>query len=283
MLIQWYPGHMKKTKEMIVDNLKLVDIVIEILDARVPLSSKNPIIDKLVNNKPRLIILNKIDLANPIENEKWKRYFENNNTKVLFTNSNTGQGISKIIDTCKIILKDKIERNRKRGILNKPLRGMIVGIPNVGKSTLINKLVGKNTAKTGNKPGVTKSKQWIKLKGNFELLDTPGILWPKFDDQQVGEKLSFIGSIKDEIMDLNELAVNMITFFKDKKLNNIAKRYNIEDFNNLDSYQILENIACNRKFIKQKNELDIDRAAKVLFNEFRDGTLGKITLETLDN
>ena len=216
MHFQWYPGHMTKAKRMMQENMKLIDLVIELVDARLPLSSRNPDIDELGKNKARLILLNKSDLAEEKWNDAWADYFKAKGYSVVKVNSKKGGGIKSIHGVIQEACKEKIERDRKRGILNRPVRAMVVGIPNVGKSTFINSLAGKAAAKTGNKPGVTKGKQWIRLNKNVELLDTPGILWPKFEDQSVGLKLAFIGSIKDEILNTEELAAELIQFMNVK-------------------------------------------------------------------
>lgn len=277
MNIQWYPGHMTKAKRMIQENIKLVDVIIELVDARIPKSSKNPDIDELAKNKPRIIVFNKVDLADGIYTQKWEEWYTNEGFAVLKINSKTGAGFSELFTTIKEVCKEKIERDKKRGIINRPIRAMVVGIPNVGKSTFINKLVGKASAKTGNRPGVTKGKQWIKLKKDIELLDTPGILWPKFEDQQVGIRLAMIGSIKDEIMDTTELALLLLTFLKEHYSNKINKRYNLKkDFTSLED---LMEIAKQRNIIKAGNEYDLDKTANILLEEFRNNKLGKITLE----
>ena len=243
MHFQWYPGHMTKAKRMMQENIKLIDLIIELVDARVPLSSRNPDIDELGKNKARLIILNKSDLAEERWNEAWTEYFKKKGFHVVKVNSRKGGGVKSVQSVIQEACKAKIERDRKRGILNRPVRAMVVGIPNVGKSTFINALAGKACAKTGNKPGVTKGKQWIRLNKNVELLDTPGILWPKFEDQQVGLRLAFIGSIKDEIMNLEELAAELISFMQDAYPGVLAEKYTINEKQN--SYSVLEAIEMN--------------------------------------
>ncbi|GMQ64761.1 ribosome biogenesis GTPase YlqF [Vallitalea maricola] len=281
MNIQWYPGHMTKAKRMMQENIKLVDVIIELIDARVPISSRNPDMDKIANNKPRIIVFNKIDLADRNKTEEFIKWYENRGISVVLVNSKNGKGINQVINKAYELCKEKIERNKKRGLINKPIRAMVAGIPNVGKSTFINKLVGKASAKTGNRPGVTKGKQWIKLKKDMELLDTPGILWPKFEDQQVGINLALIGSIKDEILNIEELALILIDYLRNNYLESLLTRYKLSDTHNLESIQILENIAKNRNLIKAGNELDLNKAAIILMDEFRNGILGKITLETV--
>ena len=277
MHFQWYPGHMTKAKRMMQENIKLIDLVIELVDARVPMSSRNPDIDELGKNKARLILLNKSDLAEEKQNDAWVEYFKAKGFSVVKVNSKRGGGIKSIQGVIQEACKEKIERDRKRGILNRPVRAMVVGIPNVGKSTFINALAGKACAKTGNKPGVTKGKQWIRLNKNVELLDTPGILWPKFEDQTVGLRLAFIGSIKDEILNTEELATEIIQFLKKYYVGVLAEKYAIIEVD--DPYQCLADIAKSRHCLLRGNELDTAKAATLLIDDFRDGRLGRITLE----
>ena len=277
MHFQWYPGHMTKAKRMMQEDIKLIDLVIELLDARVPMSSRNPDIDELGKNKARLILLNKADLAEEKQNDAWAEYFKAKGFLVVKVNSRKGGGMKSIHSVIQEACKEKMERDRKRGILNRPVRAMVVGIPNVGKSTFINSLAGKACAKTGNKPGVTKGKQWIRLNKNVELLDTPGILWPKFEDQTVGLRLAFIGSIKDEILNTEELAVEFIQFMKKYYMGVLAEKYDIIESD--DPYQCLADIAQSRHCLLKGNELDISKAAILLIDDFRSGKLGRITLE----
>lgn len=277
MNIQWYPGHMTKAKRMMQEDIKLIDLVIELVDARIPMSSRNPDIDELGKNKARLILLNKSDLAEDKQNDAWAAYFKEKGYSVVKVNSKKGGGIKSIQGVIQEACKEKIERDRKRGILNRPVRAMVVGIPNVGKSTFINALAGKACAKTGNKPGVTKGKQWIRLNKNVELLDTPGILWPKFEDQTVGLRLAFIGSIKDEILNTEELAAEMIQFMKKYYRGVLAEKYAIIESD--DPYQCLADIAKSRHCLLRGNELDMAKAAILLVDDFRSGRLGRITLE----
>ena len=277
MHFQWYPGHMTKAKRMMQENIKLIDLVIELVDARIPMSSRNPDIDELGKNKARLILLNKADLAEEKQNDAWVEYFKSKGFSVVKVNSKKGGGIKSIQGVIQEACKEKIERDRKRGILNRPVRAMVVGIPNVGKSTFINALAGKACAKTGNKPGVTKGKQWIRLNKNVELLDTPGILWPKFEDQTVGLRLAFIGSIKDEILNTEELATEIIQFLKKYYVGVLAEKYAIIEVD--DPYQCLADIAKSRHCLLRGNELDTAKAATLLIDDFRDGRLGRITLE----
>jgi ribosome biogenesis GTPase A len=277
MNYQWYPGHMTKAKRMMQENIKLIDLVIELVDARVPLSSRNPDIDGLAAGKSRIVLLNKSDLADPHYNKQWSAYFTEKGAHVLEINSKSGNGVKSIQGLVQEACKEKIERDRKRGIVNRPVRAMVVGIPNVGKSTFINAFAGKACAKTGNKPGVTKGKQWIKLNKGLELLDTPGILWPKFEDQVVGMRLAFIGSINDEIIIVEEMACDLIKVLKDLYPNALKDRYGLEELG--DPIKVLEGIAESRKCYSKGEELDIVKAAGMLIDDFRSGKLGRITLE----
>ena len=281
MNFQWYPGHMTKAKRMMQENIKQIYLVIELVDARVPMSSRNTDIDELGKNKARLILLNKADLADEKQTEEWIGYFRGKGYSAVKVNSRKGGGIKSIQGVIQEACKEKTERDRKRGILNRPVRAMVVGIPNVGKSTFINALAGKACAKTGNKPGVTKGKQWIRLNKNVELLDTPGILWPKFEDQQVGLRLAFIGSIKDEIMNLEELAAELISFMQDAYPGVLAEKYTINEKQN--SYSVLEAIAESRHCLVRGNELDTAKAAGMLLDDFRNGRLGSIQMSKEDN
>lgn len=277
MHFQWYPGHMTKARRMMQENIKLIDLVIELVDARTPMSSRNPDIDELGKNKARLILLNKADLAEEKWNDAWVDYFKGKGFSVVKVNSKKGGGMKSIHNVIQEACKEKIERDRKRGILNRPVRAMVVGIPNVGKSTFINALAGKACAKTGNKPGVTKGKQWIRLNKNVELLDTPGILWPKFEDQAVGLKLAFIGSMKDEILQTEELAAEFLSFMRKHYPGCIEEKYGVEEAE--DSYKMLENIARSRHCLVRGSELDMTKAAALLLDDFRGGKLGRLTLE----
>jgi len=280
MDIQWYPGHMAKAKRKIQENLKLVDVVIELLDARVPLSSRNPEIDNLAAGKIRIIVLNKFDLSNPHVNNLWQEYFENMGAKVIMANSINGSGLNSIYPAAAALMSEKIARQKARGRLMVPVRAVVVGIPNVGKSTFINKLYGKGIAKTGDRPGVTKANQWIKVKPDFELLDTPGILWPKFEDATVGRNLAFTGAIKDEIMDIEALSRDFVGFMRVNYPGLLKDRYNIEYAPDAANHEILELICKNRGFILKGQEADYKRVAVILLDEFRGGILGKISLES---
>ena len=281
MHFKWYPGHMTKAKRMMQENMKLIDLVIELVDARVPVSSRNPDLDELGKNKARLILLNKSDLAEERMNDVWAAYFKEKGYSVVKLNAKKGGGIKSIQGVIQEACKEKIERDRKRGILNRPVRAMVVGIPNVGKSTFINALAGKACAKTGNKPGVTKGKQWIRLNKNVELLDTPGILWPKFEDQTVGLRLAWIGSIKDEILNTEELAAELTGFLVNSYPDVLKEKYEIEE--SADGFENLRGIAESRHCLVKGNELDTEKAAKLLLDDFRNGRLGRITLETPEN
>ena len=277
MNVQWYPGHMTKAKRQMQEDLKLIDLIIELVDARVPLSSRNPDIDQLGKNKSRLILLNKADLADERQNEAWKEYFQSKGFHVVKVDSRNGAGMKTIQNVIQEACKEKIERDRRRGIKNRPIRAMVAGIPNVGKSTFINTFAGKACAKTGNRPGVTKGKQWIRLNKNVELLDTPGILWPKFEDQEVGIRLAFVGSIKDDILNMEELALKLIDYLKERYTGLLEKRYGISEAGN--AVEILGDIAKARGCLKKGEELDYTKASGLLFDDFRGGKIGRITLE----
>jgi len=277
MNYQWYPGHMTKAKRMMQENIKLIDVIIELVDARIPSSSRNPDIDELGKNKSRIVLLNKADLADPTYNKKWMEYFKADGIYALETNSRSGAGIKSIHALVKEACREKIERDRRRGIINRPVRAMVVGIPNVGKSTFINSFAGKACTKTGNKPGVTKGKQWIRLNKSLELLDTPGILWPKFEDQEVGRNLAYIGSINDEIIDRNELALSLIDFLWKSYPEALPGRYTISGQRTADL--TLAEIAKSRNCYGKGEELDYEKAAAIVIDEFRNGKLGRITLE----
>ena len=277
MNYQWYPGHMTKAKRMMQENIKLIDLVIELVDARIPLSSRNPDIDQLGANKARLILLNKADLADERQTAKWQQYFEKQGCFVVALNARNRNSMKAINGVVAEACKEKIERDRKRGILNRPVRAMVVGIPNVGKSTFINSFAGKACAKTGNKPGVTKGKQWIRINKNVELLDTPGILWPKFEDQSVGAKLAMIGSMNDQILNLEELSLELLGYLHKYYEGILAQRYELEESE--DRLAMLSAVAKNRNCLKKGNELDYAKASNILLEEFRNGKIGRITLE----
>lgn len=277
MNYQWYPGHMTKARRAMQEDIKLIDLIIELVDARIPLSSRNPDIDELGRNKARLVLMNKSDLADPVCNRAWTAWFQEQGIKSLEINAQSGQGMKAIQGAVQEVCREKIERDRKRGILNRPVRAMVVGIPNVGKSTFINSFAGKACTKTGNKPGVTKGKQWIRLNKGLELLDTPGILWPKFEDQSVGMKLAFIGSMNDEIIIMDELAVDLISFLQEWYLPLLKERYGLTGEET--PVQVLEAAAERRKCYKKGGEPDLSRAAQLVTDDFRSGRLGRISLE----
>ena len=277
MDIQWYPGHMTSARRMMQENIKLIDIVIELLDARVPGASKNPDIDQLAKGKFRLLLFNKVDLADPAVTKRWKEYYEKQGFRVLLLDSRNRKDASAVGKAVQEVCKEKIERDRRKGIVGRPIKAMIVGIPNVGKSTFINSFAGKASAKTGNKPGVTKGKQWIRISKDMDLLDTPGILWPKFENPQVGMALGWIGSINDDILEKTGLAYELLTFLQKYYCNLLSDRYKITE--GMSSEEGLAQIADVRKCIKKGNEPDIDKAAKCLLDDLRSGKLGRITLE----
>lgn len=293
MNFQWYPGHMTKAKRMMQEDIKLVDLVIELLDARVPLSSRNPDINTLAANKSRMIILNKADLSDASMNQSWKQYFEAQGYYVTMMDARKRNGMGEVARGVAQVCEKKFERDRKRGIKNRPVRAMIAGIPNVGKSTFINSYAKKACAKTGNKPGVTKGKQWIKLNKEVELLDTPGILWPKFEDQKVGLRLAMIGSIKDDILNLEELAMALAAYLLEHYPGVLKERYEIpeevfrkqlcsaeaENEKIKISYELLSQVARKRNCLVKGGEPDVKKAAGILMEEFRSGALGKISLE----
>ena len=277
MNYQWYPGHMTKAKRMMQEDIKLIDLVIELVDARVPLSSRNPDIDELGKNKARLILLNKADLASDECNALWMAYFKTKGYFTVKVNSRNGSGIKAVEGAIQEACKEKIERDRRRGIKNRPVRAMVVGIPNVGKSTFINTFAGKACAKTGNKPGVTKGKQWIRLNKNTELLDTPGILWPKFEDNAVGMHLAFIGSMNDEAMIVEELACDLLKSLRALYPDSVTGRYGITWSE--EPAVTLEEIARSRGCFLKGESLDLKKASGILLDDFRNGRLGRMTLE----
>lgn len=277
MNYQWYPGHMTKARRMMQENIKLIDLMIELVDARIPMSSRNPDIDELAGNKSRIVLLNKADLADPGINGEWMAFFRDRKIYALEINSKNGGGVKAVPGLVQEACREKLERDRKRGIKNRPIRAMVAGIPNVGKSTFINTLAGRACAKTGNKPGITKGKQWIRLNQGLELLDTPGILWPRFENQKVGERLAMIGSINDEILHREELAAAVLSCLHREYEGLVAERYEIEESDN--PYDMLAGICESRHCYLKGEEPDRERASRLLLEDFRSGRIGKITLE----
>lgn len=276
MNINWFPGHMKKTKEIIIDNLKLVDVVLEIIDSRIPISSRNPMIDEIVADKPRMIIMNKSDLSDPEENKKWVKKFRDEGIPALLMNSKENVPVDKIYKEARTLLKDKFEKNEKNNIDNPMIRMMIVGVPNSGKSTFINKVSKKKGAKVGNRPGITQTKQWIKTSSNIQLLDTPGILWPKFEEK-IGLHLSFTNAIKDEVLNIEDLTLKFLEEMKENNPEALVDRYGVDPA--LPALEIYEAIAKKRGAIISGGDFDYTRTANIILNDFRSGKLGKITLE----
>ncbi len=279
MNIQWFPGHMTKTKRMMESEIKLCDCVIELCDARCPESSRNPELPKIIGNKKLLLVINKSDIADPVKTQQWVERFKSEGTYAIAMSCNDSKSIAKITDTVKEILKDKIEQNKLRGYVNKAIRVMICGIPNVGKSSFINKLYGKSAAVTGDRPGVTRGKQWITLKNGMELLDTPGILWPKFEDKEAALRLAYTGAIKDDVLDVEDLCAHLCAFLAKNYPDRLVERYKIELEDGLQGFEVLERICRKRGFIVKGGEVDYLRGANVVLDEFRGCKLGRITLE----
>ena len=276
--INWYPGHMKKTKDLMKANLKLVDVVVELLDSRIPYSSKNPDIGTLMAGKPRVVLLNKSDISDRAKLNKWINYYKEQGIKAIPIDAMKGTGVNRIVDECKNAVKDKMDSLKEKGRKERAIRIMIVGVPNVGKSSLINKLTGRRSTQTGDRPGVTKGKQWVKLRGNLELLDTPGILWPKFEDQDVALNLAFTRAIKDEILDVETLALRLIEKLMVIEPEKLAARYKLDELGE-SGIETMDMIAQKRGFITGRKEIDYTRTATTVLNEFRTGKLGNITLE----
>lgn len=281
MHIQWFPGHMAKTRRLIAENLKLVDVIIELLDARIPFSSRNPEINSLINNKPRLVAFNKSDLADEQISKQWVQWYADQGIKCILINSISGKGLSDIKERARDLMSEKIERDKAKGKLFTPVRTMVVGIPNVGKSSFINKIVGKASAVTGDRPGVTRGKQWIRINSEMELLDTPGILWPKFEDQEVGMNLAFTGAIKDDIMDISEVAMELLYRLSKTYPKELCTRFKLEpDFiKNVEPLELIETVGLKRGCIVSKGQIDYMRISAIVLDEFRGGKIGKITLE----
>jgi len=283
MNIQWFPGHMTKAQRMIEDNIKLVDAVCEILDARIPYASRNPDIDRLSGDKPRLIILNRTDLADPEITARWKRCFQAQGMKVLETDARTGKGINAFVPAVRELLADKLKEYEAKGQIGRPLRIMILGIPNVGKSTFINKVAGRKAAIAGDKPGVTRGKQWINIDAGLDLLDTPGILWPKFDSQEVGEMLAITNAIKADVLDKETLGANFMLRLRSLYPDALRQRYKFEPDPEANGFELLEQAAKKRGFLISRGEYDIERMANTLLNEYHEGKLGRISLEIPDD
>ena len=278
MNIQWFPGHMTKAQRMIEDSLKQVDAVCEILDARIPRSSRNPDIDRLAAGKPRLIILNRVDLADQITSQ-WRRHFERQGIRIIETDAKTGKGVNGFVPALKELLKDKLADYAAKGQINRPMRVMILGIPNVGKSTFINKVAKRRAAVAGDKPGVTRGKQWINIEQGLDLLDTPGILWPKFDSQEVGEMLAITNAIKADVLDKETLGANFMLRLRDMYPEALTERYKFVPDKDMNGFELLEEAAKKRGFLLSKGEYDIERMANTLLGEYHDGKLGRISLE----
>ena len=279
MNIQWFPGHMTKAQRMIEENLAMVDAVCEILDARIPYSSRNPDIDRLAGDKPRLVILNRADLADPQMTARWRKYFESRGLAILETDAKSGKGVGTFAPAVRRLLKDKLAAYEAKGQVGRPLRVMILGIPNVGKSTFINKVAGRKAAIAGDKPGVTRGKQWINIDQGLDLLDTPGILWPKFDSQEVGEMLAITNAIKADVLDKETLGANFMLRLRDMYPNALRERYKMEPDPELNGYELLEQAAKKRGFLVSRGEYDIERMANTLLKEYHEGKLGRLTLE----
>ena len=279
MEIQWYPGHMTKAMRQMSEDMKLIDLVIELVDARVPVSGRNPDLERLGTGKARLLLLNKSDLSDAKENERWKKHFQEQGLQTVLLDAQKNTGMNEIKASIRVACSEKIERDRRRGIKNRPVRAMVVGIPNVGKSTFINSFAKKAVAKTGNKPGVTKGKQWIRLDPTLELLDTPGVLWPKFEDPTVGLHLAMIGTINDEILQKEELAMECLSFLKQEYPGKIAQRYELSEEEDIPA--LLLGVAQRLGCLKKGGEPDLDRASRLLIDDLRSGRLGKMSIEKL--
>lgn len=276
--LQWYPGHMAKTRRLIEENLKFIDVVVEILDARIPFSGRNPNFDDIIKNKPRLLVMNKSDLADKNLTRQWIEAYKEKGLKVIPISCTTGAGINKVTAEARALIQDKIDREKEKG-RNRTLKIMMVGIPNVGKSSLINRLIGKASTKTGDRPGVTRGKQWLRLKGDIELLDTPGILPPKFENQEAAKRLAYTGAIKDEIMNTELLAYHLCEYLREAYPELLCARYKLDSVNGLEGYEILEKIGRKRGFVISGGEIDMERAANMVLDELRSARIGNITLE----
>lgn len=280
--IQWYPGHMTKTRRQMEQDIKLVDLVAEIIDARIPISSRNPDIDSIVRDKPRLIVLNRVDQADPEQTKLWTAYFKRQGHSVLETDAKTGKGVNRFSAVARESLADQIAKWKEKGQIGRPVRAMVVGVPNVGKSTFINHVAKRKSAKAGDKPGVTRGKQWVAVDATLDLLDTPGILWPKFEDEQTGLHLAFTGAVKAEIMDLETLAHYLMDLLAKRYPDALKARYGIEVTEDAQGWELVEAAARKRGFLISGGEVDLDRMSRILLDEFRSGKLGNFTLETVE-
>lgn len=278
-IVQWFPGHMAKTRRLIKESLPFVDLVTEIVDARIPMSSANPELSELIGNKPRIVLLNKCDVADEKATKQWVEYYKSNGIYALPVDCRSGKALNAYLPLVREILREKIQKNAEKGMAGKPLRVMVVGIPNTGKSSFINKMAGRNRAKVADKPGVTRSNSWFAVGNGIELLDTPGVLWPKFDDPTVGDRLAFIGSVKDEVLDSETLALKLINVLKTDYAERLSERFKITDFADKEDYEILEMIGRKRGMLISGGEIDTERASVILLDEYRAGKLGKLTLE----
>ena len=277
--VQWFPGHMAKTRRLIKESLPFVDLVTEIVDARIPMSSSNPELKEMIGNKPRIVLLNKCDVADEKTTARWVEYYRNMGVNALPVDCRTGKGLNAYLPLVRRVLKDKIKRNEEKGMVGKPLRVMVVGIPNTGKSSFINKMAGRNRAKVADKPGVTRSNSWFAVGSGIELLDTPGVLWPKFDDRSVGDKLAFIGSVKDEVIDIESLAMRLINVLKNGYEDRLSEGFKITDFADKEDYEILEMIGRKRGMLISGGEIDYERASVMILDEYRGGKLGRLSLD----
>ena len=280
--IQWYPGHMTKTRRQMEQDIKMVDLVAELVDARVPISSRNPDIDHIVKDKPRLIVLNRVDQADPEETKRWVTYFKQKGYSVLETDAKTGKGVNRFSAAARESLADQIARWKEKGQVGRPVRAMVVGVPNVGKSTFINHVAKRKSAKAGDRPGVTRGKQWVAVDQTLDLLDTPGILWPKFEDEKTGLHLAFTGAVKAEIIDLETLAHHLMNLLSNRYPNALKDRYNIEIPEGAQGWELIEAAARKRGFLISGGEVDLERMSRILLDEFRSGKLGNFTLETVE-
>ena len=281
-VVQWFPGHMAKTRRLIKESLPFVDLVTEIVDARIPMSSSNPELKEMIGNKPRIVLLNKCDVADEKATARWVEYYKKNGMYAIPVDCRSGKGLNAYLPLVREVLKDKIQRNTEKGMVGKPLRVMVVGIPNTGKSSFINKMAGRNRAKVADKPGVTRSNSWFAVGNGVELLDTPGVLWPKFEDKSVGDKLAFIGSVKDEILDSEVLAMRLINVLKNGYCERISERFKITGFEDKEDYEILEMIGRKRGMLISGGEIDTERASIMLLDEYRGGKLGRLSLDLPD-